>query len=226
MPIGPELINIGGRSAAIVPDIIRNAEGKSRVSDGSYWASGSALLGTERRHLVLHHTDVGIDSNHSGIVQLPYGRNLTTESDATPLNSPSNSDDDYSLFFTRLSLSSNEMCVYLRPISEGWQVCRYKVLCNFRRNSSTAPPLLQNSRSAFYTRSLVNTGTGTRASDYVSQNVDTGTNTASNPGTNAWVTLDTPLVGNAQSFGVIWLPFITNNSMILAATIEIERVPT
>ena len=226
MPVGPELINIGGRSAAIVPDIICNADGKSRVSDGSYWASGSALLGTERRHIILHHSDVGIDSNHAGIVQLPYGRNITTETDALPLSSPSDTQDDYSLFFTRLSSSANEMCVYVKPISEGWQVCRYKVLCNFRRNNSTGAPLLQASRSAFYTRSLINYGTSTRAVDYVSQNVDTGTDTASNPGTNVWVSLATPFVGNASSFGVIWLPFITNNSMILATTIEIERVPT
>ncbi len=226
MPVGPELINIGGRLAAIVPDIICNAEGKSRVSDGSYWASGSALLGTEKRHIVLHHADVGIDSNHAGIVQLPYGRNVIAETNAEPLNSPAGTNDDYSLFFTRLSAGSNEMVIYIKSISEGWQICRYKVLCNFRRNNSTDPPLLQASRSAFYTRALINAGTNTRASGYVTQNVDTGTNTSGNPGTNAWVTLDTPFVGSSTTFGVIWLPFITNQSMILAATIEIERVPT
>ncbi len=222
MPVGPDIINIGGRSAAIVPDIICNADGKSRVYDGSYWASGSALLGTEKRHIILHHTDTGIDSNHAGVVQLPYGRDITTDASATPLDSPIDTRDDYSLFFTRLSASVQEMTMYIKPIAEGWQVCRYKILCNQRRNNSTSPPLLLSSRSAFYTRLLVNTGTSARAADYVNQNVDTGTN----PGTNVWVSLDTPFIGNSTSFGVIWCPFISNNAMILATTIEIERVPT
>ena len=49
--------------------------------------------------------------------------------------------------------------------------------------------------------------------------------TGNSNGTNAFITLDTPYVASASSFGVIFMPFTSNDSMVLAATVEIERVP-
>lgn len=203
----------------MLPDgIICSADGKSYMRDGSYWASGSALDGTELRHVIVGHPNFGIDSSHHSVVQAPYGVSVTTGSTIDPLNSLSTTKDDYSLYMSRLSAHANEMHIMLPSIAEGWQVIRYKVLANVRQNNTTSPPLLLNARSVFYSRTMANTGTSNRANAYVSSHVD-----ATN-GTNVFVSLNTPFVGSKDFFGVIFLPFTSADSMVLACILEIERV--
>lgn len=189
---------------------ICSIDGKSYMT-GSYWASGSALAGNEKRHIVIHHTSFGVDSSHTSVVMAPYGLSLTTPSSTNPLSSLSSTEDDYALFMSRLSLASNELSIFLLSIQEGWQFCRFKVLCNFRQNNNTSPPVLLSSRSVFYSKSLSNTGTSHRASAYVTSHVDTG---AVN-GTNVFVNLTTPYVASAQSFGVIWLTTKWNGGCVI-----------
>ena len=98
---------------------------------------------------------------------------------------------------------------------------RYKVIANTRQDNNTSGPVLLSTRTVFYSRSLSNTGPSTRASGYVTSHKDTGNSN----GTNAFITSDTPYVASASSFGVIFMPFTSNDSMVLAATVEIERVP-
>ena len=197
--------------------IICSAAGKSYMP-GTYWASGSALDGTEKRHIIIKHNSFGIDSSHHAVVMAPYGNSLTTGSTIDPLNSIATTKDDYSLFMSRLSQHSNEMHVFVPSIPSGFQVVRYKVLCNQRQNNTTSPPVLLSARSVFYSRSMANTGSSSRASAYVSSHVD-----ATN-GTNVFISLDTPFVGSPDHFGVIFLPFTSADSMVLAVIVEIERV--
>ena len=197
--------------------IICSGDGKSYMP-GSYWASGSALDNTEKRHIIIKHNSFGIDSSHHAVVMAPYGNAVTTSSTIDPLNSIATTKDDYSLFFSRLSQHSNEMHVFVPSSPSGFQVVRYKVLCNQRQNNTTSPPVLLSARSVFYSRSMANTGSSNRANAYVTELVD-----ATN-GTNVFVSLNTPFVGSPDHFGVIFLPFTSADSMVLAVIVEIERV--
>jgi hypothetical protein len=151
----------------------------------------------------------------------PYGHSLTSAINVDPLNSLSSTKDDYAFLMSRLLAPANAMFIYLPSIPEGWQVIHYKVLANMRQDNNTSGPVLFSTRTVCYSRSLANTGSFTRASGYVTSHNDTGNSN----GTNAFITLDTPYVVSASSFGVIFMPFTSNNSMVLAATVETERVP-
>ena len=77
--------------------VMCSADGKSYMP-GSFWASGSAIVGDEKRHIILNHLHFGIDSSHSSVVMASYGYGVTTPDTIDPLNSLSSTKDDYAFF--------------------------------------------------------------------------------------------------------------------------------